>query len=596
MDKEYINTEGVLEVPVMENVVQRGDEGENDSVNEHSTKGNDKEKSMKEDVTEGSTQDDSEEDPRERYLQENSEENHRTETEEETDDGGVRGRFTYRSDDDEQSDYNPDNELDPDLDFTLAENMRELRLRRRRFEDEIEVQQPELRHPPILPKKRDRNMDIIDRLTLAEKEMANKTPKEKTINELYRRDWYFGDVIKEQVPVIIKGQPDGVFFIRNSTTPGDFTLNFNCNGELKLIKIIIDDDGLCHFQSHGKRFENITKLIEYFKRHSLESYNSTLPIFLKDHMSYDKYIAEKNKTKVKHVSVILHEMYGIHTESERIYKRVEKLDIEKSKVHYKGTMLQRNLSQAIGAEIVYREAIEKMKADLHDHPDNVTDLKIVKALEDNILLQLGRIQELREAQAMTKEEMRELQKVLMNYDTKKHDLYSRYYTLESQRDGLVEVLLSKEVKNLDIQKGIWEATSLVDYESLQMSEFFLDVVLPFGVADWLVIDADKNKATQLIQQAIDRNPNDADGIFLIRPSFTKQGCYALSISVKGHIRHCLVEYSNSQDIEQCGYGFMKSNLYFPSMVDFVKYYYHNSMKDHNPELDVTLKRAALQDS
>uniref|UniRef100_A0A0K0DWC8 Phosphatidylinositol 3-kinase regulatory/accessory subunit n=1 Tax=Strongyloides stercoralis TaxID=6248 RepID=A0A0K0DWC8_STRER len=583
MENQNINIEQESEMSVSKNFIKEKDKEKNNDENVNK-------KFIKEDIEEI----DSEKLIKENNIKNSQEDLTQEDTEEDGDNGCVRGRFTYRSDD-EQSDYNPDDEIDTELDFKLAENMRELRLQRRRFEDEIEDQNLNLRHPPILPKKIDRNMDIIDRLTLAEREMAKKSPKEKTISELYARDWYFGDVVKEQVPIIIKGQPDGVFFIRNSTTPGDFTLNFNCNGELKLIKIIIDDDGMCHFQSHGTKFENITKLIEHFKTHSLESYNSTLPIFLKNHMSYDKYIAEKNKTKVKHVSVILHEMYGIHTESERIYKRVEKLDIEKSKIHCKGTMLQRNLSQAIGAEIVYREAIEKMKADLHDHPENVNDLKIVKALEDNILMQLSRIQELREAQAMTKEEMKELQKVLMLYDTKKHDLYTRYYTLEKARDGLIEILLSKEIKSIDIQKGIWEATSLVDYESLQLSEFFLDVELPFNIEDWLIIDADKNKAIELIQQSMDRNPDDSDGIFLIRPSFTKQGCYALSLSVKGNIRHCLVEYSNSPDIEQCGYGFMNSNLYFPSMVDFVKYYYHNSMKDHNTELDITLRKTALQD-
>uniref|UniRef100_A0A0N4ZNQ1 SH2 domain-containing protein n=1 Tax=Parastrongyloides trichosuri TaxID=131310 RepID=A0A0N4ZNQ1_PARTI len=514
--------------------------------------------------------------------------------EEDEDDTCGEGHFTYRSDV-EDTDYNPDDEIDPELDLILGENMRNLRLERARLEIEEQEEEKNLRHPSFLPKKQNRNMDIIDRLTLADKEMASKSPKEKTISELYGRDWYFGDVVKEQVPLIIKGQPDGVFFIRNSTTPGDFTLNFNCNGELKLIKIIIDDDGMCHFQSHRKRFDNITKLIEYFKNNSLESYNSTLPLFLKEHMSYDKYIADKNKTKIKHVSVILHEMYGIHTESERISKRVERLDLEKGKYHARGTMLQRNLSQSIGAEIVYREGIEKMKADLHDHPDSAKDIMVVKALEDNILHQLGRIQDLREAQELTKDEMKEIQSILINYDQAKHDLYTRYYTLERDRDALIEILLSKEVKSLDIQKGIWEVTSLVDYEPLQMSEFFLDVELPYKIEDWLVINADKSMAVELIQKAIAKNTGDSDGIFLIRPSFSKQGCYALSLSVKGKIHHCLIEYSNCQDIEVCGYGFMKSKPYFPSMVDFVKYYYHNSLKDHNSELDVTLRKAALQD-
>uniref|UniRef100_A0AC35TRP3 SH2 domain-containing protein n=1 Tax=Rhabditophanes sp. KR3021 TaxID=114890 RepID=A0AC35TRP3_9BILA len=447
------------------------------------------------------------------------------------------------------------------------------------------------RRPTILPPRKNSSEDILDRLTLAANAEETRNPKEKTIVELYRQDWYWGILDKEEVSRVLKDEGDGVFFIRNSSTPGDFTMTLNCNKELKLIKITIEESGKCHFQSHNKLFGNITDLIAYYREHSLKTFNATLPLKLGEHLSYSKYIEMKTHRKIKPVAILLHEMYGIHTESERISRRVDRLEIDKGRLQLRGVVLKRALAQSIGGEIMYRKSLVKMEEHCHLEGQKPADPVIMK---QNIQRIVQKIKKVNEIKSMTEKEIKEYNEILDSFDKAKDELYKRYYRLEKERDLIIEELLQRKVNNSDIRKGILESTSLVDFEPLKQSEFMLDVVLKFEVDDWLAMDCDKAKAVTYLKNAINKCPENHDGVFLIRPSFSKQGFYALSISFAGKVHHCLIEYRNSspddKEYDQSGYGFHKSNLYFAALVDFVKYYHSNSLKEHNQELDLTLQK------
>lgn len=46
--------------------------------------------------------------------------------------------------------------------------------------------------------------------------------------------------------------------------------------------------------------------------------------------------------------------------------------------------------------------------------------------------------------------------------------------------------------------------------------------------------------------------------------------------------------------ESSGYAFLNTKLFFSSLVDFVRYYSHCSMKEHNAQLDTKLKIPAFK--
>uniref|UniRef100_A0A915LEF6 SH2 domain-containing protein n=1 Tax=Romanomermis culicivorax TaxID=13658 RepID=A0A915LEF6_ROMCU len=97
-----------------------------------------------------------------------------------------------------------------------------------------------------------------------------------------------------------------------------------------------------------------------------------------------------------------------------------------------------------------------------------------------------------------------------------------------------------------------------------------------------------------------------DGTFLIRPSETKHGFYALSVVCKQKIQNCMIEKKisepkfNAEDQspassaqQRYSFGFEGTENYFACLSDLVKYYSRNSLKSHNPDLDVTLMHPAL---
>ncbi|KHJ48158.1 SH2 domain protein [Trichuris suis] len=97
---------------------------------------------------------------------------------------------------------------------------------------------------------------------------------------------------------------------------------------------------------------------------------------------------------------------------------------------------------------------------------------------------------------------------------------------------------------------------------------------------WLLSDCSKQDSTVRLAD----RPN---GTFLIRPSESRKGYYALSIVCNGRIFHCLIERKNG-----C-FGFAGTDALFSSLNDLVFHYSINSMKEHNPNLDTTLVQPVL---
>ncbi|ETN72585.1 SH2 domain protein [Necator americanus] len=78
-----------------------------------------------------------------------------------------------------------------------------------------------------------------------------------------------------------------------------------------------------------------------------------------------------------------------------------------------------------------------------------------------------------------------------------------------------------------------------------------------------------------------------DGIFLIRPSASQVNKLVLSVLHGERVSHCLIGQTPQ------GWGFENGGVYFVTIGDFVRYYSHASLEEHNSEIKTVLALPAL---
>lgn len=132
-----------------------------------------------------------------------------------------------------------------------------------------------------------------------------------------------------------------------------------------------------------------------------------------------------------------------------------------------------------------------------------------------------------------------------------------------------------------------------------MEQNLLKVNLATSPFDWLTKNSDKNYATDLIEKSIlllkKRGVRNTNGLFLIRPSASKPGCYALVLSMDEVIYNCLIEYKEVDlESEFSGYAFMNTNLFYTTLSDFIRYYSLVTLREHNPQLNTVLRIPILK--
>lgn len=129
--------------------------------------------------------------------------------------------------------------------------------------------------------------------------------------------------------------------------------------------------------------------------------------------------------------------------------------------------------------------------------------------------------------------------------------------------------------------NIESSASSASASSLPHSPDYIPPHGPFeDKSTWLVEGYSKQGAVNLLSGA-------RDGTFLIRPSETKAGFYALSLVCRNKVHNCLIECRDGM------YGFAGTDVRFKSLVEFVVHYSYNSLKDHNPDLDATLRHPVM---
>ncbi|KFD52078.1 hypothetical protein M514_07060 [Trichuris suis] len=397
--------------------------------------------------------------------------------------------------------------------------------------------------------------------------------------------WFWGDVSREVVNDRMNGQPDGSFCIRTSSSPGDYTLTLRKDGATKLVKIYGKNGCFGLSPTDTSQFSSLIHLVDFYSTHSLKAFNHSLNIVLRHPVprypsSGEKLQAEKENQLVKKVADLHLECSRKTLCYERAYEEFQQL------LHH---LEGRRLALLAFDETLklFQEQAElnlqfQSKAQMHDKHRMAENLNVLRS----------RIRLLHDSKEKTIAEIDLCSRKLREVESELNAMKPELCTLLSQQDKMERLLAEHGIplstvtrlitsKLAEKSPSMEESTS--DHTSLECRMLERNIRAGTMATDsslWLLSDCSKQDSTVRLAD----RPN---GTFLIRPSESRKGYYALSIVCNGRIFHCLIERKNG-----C-FGFAGTDALFSSLNDLVFHYSINSMKEHNPNLDTTLVQPVL---
>ncbi|CAD5208822.1 unnamed protein product [Bursaphelenchus xylophilus] len=443
---------------------------------------------------------------------------------------------------------------------------------------------------------------------------------------LNEQRWYWGSVDKEELNKAMSHHPTGTFAVRDSSTPGEYTLTVRVDGTNRLVKILIYDDR-CGFTTQNLDFTSVVELIEYYRHRSLEDYNPTLktslrfPLekpgsedqekeesFEKDEeedplvpyrvlQMFDKYDSEHQTPDYEFYStsfVLQHFIEQMAAEVERSRLRLITIQnlleqIEERSENY--NKMKRGFDMA-------ENFIKTGKEKFSDYLSTLSDKEKLKLFEkmDTLEDRYDVVCTLRNDTMSGFEKLKAIKEGLNHED----EIVQKHFDIWTRRfDHYVALLVNHGYDMSFVDRTTDFVKQVVKRESAIIIQNLLKVDMVTSPFDWLTHNNCKEYAAAIVNQCIKvlkkRGTKNINGIFLIRPSASKPGCYAMAISMNEKVLNCLIDYRPPSETELTpGYGFFNTNLFYSTLTDFVRYYSQVTLKEHNPHLATTLRIPALR--
>ncbi|VDK45376.1 unnamed protein product [Anisakis simplex] len=371
--------------------------------------------------------------------------------------------------------------------------------------------------------------------------------------------WYWGDTSKDLIASAMNGCDSGTYCVRDASTKGDYTLTLRFGDRNKLIKIFVSN-GRCGFAMEDLRFATVVELVDYYKRNSLAEYNRQL-------------------------------------ETELLYP-LRRPNIEKTMWEIDGVhSVEHLLCQLRGLRAAHSRILrldDQINAELETNKTLLTNESELAHLNVNIEFQQRRSESIQIQQEQMNQQVKVIEARIEELNLSRSKLRPKLSNLYADVNNCEYRLCQLKVPQSTLDKERQEVSFLLDAEPEPLSHILMQLHIKWQPDRFLSTDCSKENGMKIVRALMDCNPNNSNGIFVIRRSGSQAGHYALTISNDNQIYNCLIEHRDVKHPESCGYAFRNTKLFFATLVDFVRYYSHCSMKEHNSQLNTRLEIPAFK--
>ncbi|XP_055342900.1 phosphatidylinositol 3-kinase regulatory subunit gamma-like isoform X2 [Paramacrobiotus metropolitanus] len=391
-------------------------------------------------------------------------------------------------------------------------------------------------------------------------------------------DWYWGSVSRDDAAAAMKDQPDGSFLVRASSTKvqGEYTLTLRKEGANKLIRII-GRDGKYGF-AEPLEFDSVQAVIDYHRTNSLAPYNRMLDICLISPLSKNQGVIDSSDR-----DKILQQLKENNMEYNMWSEIYDRLTEETTRTAQEVNMKTQAMAAFDAAVLMFEEQIKIHERYQRDAKPNEIDAvkanyALLKARLDGILSNRAKLQV-------------DLNLQTQWLKTKENDLANikpRITHLNIVRGDMIKLLTRSGVNQGELDEILQESAKLGEkkgserLKSSPVSETILEVPATSEMVQndekmWYIPDATREQAEKLLI-------NKPSGTFLIRRRMEGSSgqTHALSVMVNGKVGHCLINQNEN------AFGFAAPTGEFVTLRDLVSHYAKKSLKEHNPQLNVTL--------